>query len=66
MYIYEQYIYIYPISHTVGTNCSIIHRNPTGSSLTPTCPGSCFVLQVSITKVQIVHYGMPNSIYSKK
>ena len=49
----------YIIPYIVGTNCSIITRNSTGSSLTPTYPGSCLVLQVSITKVQIIYHGMP-------
>ena len=28
----------------------LLPRNPAGSSLTPTCPGRCFVLKVSTTK----------------
>ena len=44
----------------VRTNCSIITRSPTGSSLTPTCPGSCLVLQV--TEFPIIYYGMTTSM----
>ena len=51
--------------HTTNKICTsnsivrtIIPRNPTGSSLTLTCPDRCFVLQVS----NKIYYGMPNSI----
>ena len=44
------------------TNCSIILRNPTGSSLTPMRSGGCFVLSYIATKVPIIYNGMPNPI----
>ena len=50
----------------VRTNCSIKPTNPTGSSLTPTCPGRCFVPEVINKFPMVCLIEMNGSLYHKQ